>query len=408
MLAKLRREFIAITMLLVGLVLVAVFGLTLLSNALTLKSATARTLSRAIEGEITSVTIGEDDMSSQSADVMLAVVVDLTSDGRSLTLTSPSVEIPRETLLDVTKEALASSFDEGESEEYSISWKRAQMPWGWRVALVDTSSRNASLRSQALNSLIIFAVSMAALFAVSWLLSGWVLRPVERAWDQQRRFVSDASHELKTPLAVILANMQILERDSSVGEGSMRWVVSTREEATHMKELVEDLLTLARADEGSAGQAAESTAEPTDLSALVSGCCLEFDAVAFERGCSIETSLTPGIVAQVPPENYRRVVRTLLDNATKYAHKDSTVKVSLVSEGRRSKLEVNNQGDVIEPEELEHLFDRFYRTDKARERSSEGGFGLGLAIAKSMVEGAGGTISVRSSAAEGTTFTVLI
>lgn len=408
MLAKLRREFIAITMLLVGLVLVAVFGLTLLSNALTLKSATARTLSRAIEGEITSVTIGEDDMSSQSADVMLAVVVDLTSDGRSLTLTSPSVEIPRETLLDVTKEALASSFDEGESEEYSISWKRAQMPWGWRVALVDTSSRNASLRSQALNSLIIFAVSMAALFAVSWLLSGWVLRPVERAWDQQRRFVSDASHELKTPLAVILANMQILERDSSVSEGSMRWVVSTREEATHMKELVEDLLTLARADEGSAGQAAASTAEPTDLSALVSGCCLEFDAVAFERGCSIETALTPGIVAPVPPENYRRVVRTLLDNATKYAHKDSVVKVSLVSEGRRSKLEVNNQGDVIEPEELEHLFDRFYRTDKARERSSEGGFGLGLAIAKSMVEGAGGTISVRSSAAEGTTFTVLI
>ena len=98
------------------------------------------------------------------------------------------------------------------------------MPYGWRVALVDTYSRDAALRSQALNGLAVFAVSMGALFVVSYLLSGWVLRPVQRAWDQQRRFVSDASHELKTPLAVILANVQILEREQGIDASAQRWV----------------------------------------------------------------------------------------------------------------------------------------------------------------------------------------
>ena len=226
--------------------------------------------------------------------------------------------------------------------------------------------------------------------------------------EQQRRFVSDASHELKTPLAVILANTQILER-TQLGEDAARWVHSTGEEATHMKELVEDLLTLARADEASDGSA-DGIAAPqeTDLTELVSGCCLEFDAVAYERGCSIEPVLSPSVVARARADDYGRVVRTLLDNATKYADRGSVVRVTLSQAGRRARLTVTNHGEVIAPDKLDHLFDRFYRTDDARERRGEGGFGLGLAIAKSLVESQGGTITAASSERDGTTFTVLL
>ena len=409
MLARLRREFIAITMLLVGMVLIGVLGMIFVSNALTLRAVTTRILDRAIEGDITSAQIG-DTTGEQSAEIMLAVVVELAPDGTPLDLGGSPVVIPADTLDDVVAEVLAAPTDSGECENYAISWKRAATPYGWRLALVDTYSRDAALRTQALNGLAIFLVSMGALFVISYLLSGWALRPVERAWQQQRRFVSDASHELKTPLAVILANMQILERDRGIDEGAMRWVRSTREEATHMRELVESLLTLARADEQASARASRAGQEApeTDLTALVSGCCLEFDAVAFERGCSLETDLSDAVVARVGTDDYRRVIRTLLDNATKYARPGSAVRVRLDRDGRRSRLAVSNLGEVIAADELEHLFDRFYRTDRARERRGEGGFGLGLAIAKSLVEGAGGSISATSDPERGTTFLVLL
>lgn len=408
MLARLRREFIAITMLLVGLVLISVQGMSLASTSATLHSVTERILDRAINGDIISAQIG-DTTGEQSAEVMLAVIVELAPDGTLLSVGGSALDIPPELLDDVTGEIMASKADEGACSAYPISWRRAATPYGWRVALVDTYARDAALRSQALNDLAIFALSMGALFIVSYLLSGWALRPVEQAWEQQRRFVSDASHELKTPLAVILANAQILEREPGVSPSARRWVQSTRDEATHMRELVEDLLTLARADEEAV--AADRNAEgvvQTDLSALVSGCCLEFDPVAFEKGCSISADLAPDVSAHVRPDDYRRVVRVLLDNATKYAPRGSAVLVALRRDGRRTRLTVSNLGEVIAPEDLEHLFDRFYRTDQARQRRGTGGFGLGLAIAKSLVEAGGGTISATSDARRGTTLCVTL
>ena len=409
MLARLHREFIAITMLVGGLVLAGVLGSALISAHMTQRALTASLLERALAGEVSTPLIG-DATGEQSAELMLAAVVDVSDDGSVSGFANDQAEISPDTLMSVVPEALSSARDSGESASYPISWMRARTAWGWRVALVDTYTRDLSFRSQAVSSAIIFAVSMAALFLVSRLLADWALRPVRQAWDEQRRFVSDASHELKTPLAVILANAQILEEDQGIPEGSRRWVESTADEAKHMRQLVEDLLTLARADEQSESgrPASPSSAEPTDLTALVSGCALEFDAVAFERGCSIECDLEPEVSARVDASGMERVVRTLLDNATKYAEKGSVVRVTLAREGHRARLAVNNRGEVISASDLPHLFDRFYRTDRARERASTGGFGLGLAIAKSLVERAGGKISASSTERDGTTFTVVV
>lgn len=408
MLARLRREFIAITMLLVGLVLIGVLGMTLFTNAMTLRSVTSRILSKAIAGDITSAQIG-DTTGEQSAEIMLAVVVDVRRDGTTTIIGDSPLEISPERLENVIEEVLSASSQTGECADYPISWERAEQPWGMRIALVDTFSRDAALRYQAFNGTIIFFVSMLALFAVSYVLSGWALRPVERAWSQQHRFVSDASHELKTPLTVILANMQILQRQESIDAESKRWVTSTIDEATHMKQLVEELLSLAQADERTAaGVSLKDKAENIVISDIVEGCCLEFDPVAFERGCLIEESIEPGLCARIGKEAFQRVVRILLDNATKYAPEGTLVRVRLAREGKRSALAVQNLGEVIAPDDLEHLFDRFYRSDKARERQGEGGFGLGLAIARSIVDSFGGSMTARSNEAEGTTITVVL
>lgn len=395
-------------MLLVGLVLIGVLGMSLLTNVMTLRSITSRILENAIAGTITSAKIG-DTTGEQSADMMLAVVVERYRDGTTVAHGDSPLEISPDILDDVVDEVMSAVGDSGECADYPISWARASMPWGTRIALVDTYSRDAAIRYQAFSGFVIFCVSMGALFAVSYVLSGWALKPVERAWALQHRFVSDASHELKTPLAVILANMQILQRQGDLDGESRRWVDSTLDEATHMRGLVEELLTLARADERSATASGDKRRAPTiELTGLVEGCCLEFDPVAFERGCSIEASIEPGVTAQVDRGDYQRVVRTLLDNATKYAPEGTAVRVSLSRDGKRSVLSVGNRGEAISQEDIEHIFDRFFRTDKARERQSEGGFGLGLAIARSIVVSAGGEIDATSSDEDGITFIVKI
>ena len=407
MLKRLRREFIAITMLLVGLVLAGVLTAVYLAGAASTRYSVDLILSKAIERGVPVSELG-DTSGSEHAEMMLVVVIDVSDDGMVLTVGDSPLDLQLDALEAVVSDATSSADSTGRCEDYPIMWRRAETAWGHRIACLDISSIERSLRNQALTSVAVFLVSMGVLFAVAYVLSGWALRPVERAWEQQRRFVSDASHELKTPLAVILANMQILRKDSSLGEESRRWVESTREEASHMRELVDDLLTLARSDEREAGGQRAATVREIALSPIVSGCCLEFDAVAFERGCEIEKDLAEDAHARVSAEEYGRVVRTLLDNATKYATRGSVVRVRLGHDGRRSRLTVTNFGEVISPEDLEHLFDRFFRTDRARERQDTGGFGLGLAIARGIVESAGGRISASSSAAGGTTITVVI
>lgn len=408
MLARLRREFIAITMTLAGLILVVALGSTLVTSYTTQMARTQELLRRALSLDEDYSPLLGDTSGEMAVDAMLTITVEVSFDGDVLARSTSPVQISADTLYDVLFEALRSDQDSGSSSSYPISWMRRDTSVGYRIALADTYSRDASLRSQAVADLVIFGVSMLALYAVVRLLASWALRPVEEAWNQQRRFVSDASHELKTPLAVILANTQILEDDPDMPAEARRWVLSTSEEASHMKVLVEDLLALARADEQTAMGGKSQVREGVDLSALVDSCALEFDAVAFERGCTIESDLTPGICVSGDAAQLERVVRILLDNATKYAETGTAVRVALARDGRRARLAVSNRGEVIDPEDLEHLFDRFYRTDRARERQATGGFGLGLAIAKSLVEAHGGKISATSTATGGTTFEVLL
>lgn len=400
-------------MALVGIVLASVLGMSFYSTYANQKEIIESSLDWNLEGGLNNdLTIGHDpedesDREHEGAN-MLALNVEISADGIVLETSDSPVNISEATLADVIDEVLSSDDYVGAIPKRHVSWKAAETTSGSiRIAIVDTSASDYTLKQIMIRDTEIIVIGLAAMFAISWFLSGWALKPVAKAWEDQKRFVADASHELKTPLAVILANTDILLKDKGVPDESRRWIESTSDEANHMKGLVNDLLQLARADESAAGMTDALHHEDVDFSEIVSSAALEFDAVAFEHGSLLDDDIEPEIHLVGDGEWLERLPKILLDNAVKYSEPNSTISVRLKRQGKGCRLTVNNRGVPIDPKDLEHIFDRFYRSDKARSRSDgAGGFGLGLAIAKGITEAHGGTIRCTSNEQDGTTFTV--
>ena len=278
------------------------------------------------------------------------------------------------------------------------------------LAFADMGSASG-WRSLAATLAVVEVAALAVFFVISLFFSRWALRPVARAWTQQRRFVADASHDLKTPLTVILANTSIaLEHPERSGASQSQGLESTQHQAEAMQSLVGDLLALAKMDEEEAAAqsgAARPAFEEVDLSDVLEGEVLQFESVAFERGVKLESQVEPGIELRGNEQRLRRLAGTLIDNACKYVDDGGAVNVSLSRAGKQAKLEVRNTGAPISPEDLPHVFDRFYRADKAR-TGGAGGHGLGLAIARAIAEEHGGTLTASSTQAEGTAFTATL
>jgi signal transduction histidine kinase len=258
------------------------------------------------------------------------------------------------------------------------------------------STEKAIVRTSVLVSLFSLAISLSAFFAISLFLSKWVLKPVEEAWQRQKRFVADASHELKTTLSVIMANLGLLRE--AEGADAAKWIENTEAEAQRMKKLVNSLLFLAKSDD--AKKPADH--QITSLSDLAQSSALSFEAVAFERKISIEANIAPGVNVLGDEAQLRQLAGILLDNAAKYSHEGSTVTVSLSAKQSKAALSVHNWGEPLAPEDLDRVFDRFYRADKSRANE---GYGLGLSIAQSVASLHNGKITAISSEASGTAFT---
>ena len=268
------------------------------------------------------------------------------------------------------------------------------------VAVVDTAVEDRLLTA-ATKALALFAAgTWAALLLLVWLLSGWAVRPMAKAWDMQRQFVADASHDLKTPLTVILSNSELLKQQSEAADTPE--VDRIEAAGRRMKDLVQKMLTLARMEDDPNRGAWESM----DLSDMVMEGALAFEATAFEKGLTIDENVESGLVVKGNRAQVQSVLECLLDNACKYADPGSSVTVSLEKAGKRAKLTVHNTGSYIPPADLPHVFERFYRADKSRTASDSSG--LGLAIVQSVVESMGGTVSVESSESAGTAFTVFL
>ncbi|MBQ5951150.1 MAG: two-component sensor histidine kinase [Lachnospiraceae bacterium] len=314
------------------------------------------------------------------------------TDGSVTTVRQQLLTLSDEAVEDVTQTVLESGKTSGTLSSYGLRYRTQTTDAGTLIALADRSAELEVLKNTLLSSGAIFAGAFLALLLITWLLARWALRPVEEAWEKQRQFVADASHELRTPLTVILANTGLLasHKDRTIQE-EYRWIESTQEEAGHMKHLVDDLLFLARSD----AQKLPVKAERTDLSEIVTGALLSLEPVAFERGISLQDDIEPDAVLTGDPAQLRQLAVILLDNACKYAD-GNEVSVRLKKENGQFVLSVANPGKDLSPDQISHLFDRFYRADSARTREGAGGYGLGLPIARTIVQAHGGKISARS------------
>jgi len=282
-------------------------------------------------------------------------------------------------LVELVKEVLKQETAEGVLTDYQLMFKVQSGVNEQRLVFLDISSYNDTLESLVQSSLIIGAVCILVMLAVSILFAHWAVKPVDAAWKQQRQFVSDASHELKTPLTVIMSNAELLQSPDCDEESRKQFTGSIVTMSQHMRSLVEGLLELARADNG---QVKKSFAK-LDLSKLVSDAVLPFEPVMFEAGLQLQTNIQPQITLNGSQQHLRQVVEILLDNACKYSA-PGLVRLQLSRQGRSCTLMVSNPGQPIPQEDLERIFERFYRSDQARSRT--GSFGLGLSIAKSVVQ----------------------
>lgn len=267
------------------------------------------------------------------------------------------------------------------------------------IVVADISGEISFLTSLFKMSVSIIIGSLIFVFIFSYYLSKWAIKPVKTALENQRRFISDASHELKTPLAVISANADVLESEI----GSNKWLSNIKNQADDMSSLVFDLLDLAKIDETSD----EIVVSEFDLSNVVLSKSLEFECTAFENGKTFEQNITDGITFRGNEESIRHLVTILIDNAIKHSDEKGIIRVTLTSSGNKKIFQVYNTGNGIRNSEKDKIFERFYRSDESRSKST-GGYGLGLSIAKAIVDAHGGTISVDGEEGSWIGFTVVL
>ena len=265
-------------------------------------------------------------------------------------------------------------------KDHALRYLRLEDGWGRSYVFMDVTSELQTLSRLNITCGIIFVTGMLVFFLISLLLARWAVRPVEEAWEQQRQFVADASHELKTPLTVILTNAELLTSDEYHEDSKKQFSQSILTMSRQMRGLVEELLNQARVDSGTA--VAEH--RKLDYSKLVSDAILPFEPLYFESRRFLRCSIEPEVTATGDAEHLCRVIEILLDNACKYSPEGAEVKLRLVKQGRGSLLSVSNPGVSMTAQQCRDIFKRFYRMDSARAMNRS--YGLGLSIAHVIVE----------------------
>ncbi len=249
---------------------------------------------------------------------------------------------------------------------------------------------------------ILGALALICAAGVGYVLSGGAMKPVREAYEKQRQFAADASHELRTPLAVVLASADLLRSDPSITSPFLKQVIEdVRDEVKKMTKLVGDLLTVARTD----GRANQLKPVRMDLVAAAQQTVRIMRPFAEKKDIVIDEQLPKSAEIYADEQKIRQIILILVDNAVKYTPEHGRISVAIREERGGVQISVADTGIGIAPADQERIFDRFYRVDKARSRRM-GGNGLGLAIAREIVEAHGGTITVESTPGKGTTFRV--
>lgn len=314
-------------------------------------------------------------------DVSTFYSVALASDGTVLRTEGSSGSVyTDETLEKYAEEIIKNSSLNG--TKGSLSYLKTEKDGYILVCFIDNIVMQGNISTLFTNTLIFGGISLAAVFLASVFLAKRIVSPLEENYEKQKQFISDAGHELKTPVSVVSANAEILEREI----GNNKWLENIKYENGRMGTLVKQLLELARTENVAPNM------QKIDLSRLVSGEALPFESVAFENGLELRENISDGIFVNGDEIKLKQLSSILIDNAVKHSENGNSVVIKLASEHGYAKLSVTNDGKEIPRDSREKLFERFYREDEAR--NDDGHFGLGLAIAKAIAVSHKGKIGV--------------
>ena len=253
------------------------------------------------------------------------------------------------------------------------------------LIIINIEDINAKLILSAQVSILIFVLIELLTVYIVKMLTNWLIRPVEEAFLKQKQFIFDASHELKTPLSVIMTSAECLSKNPK----ETKWLDNIQSETERMNKLVLDLLNLAKYDNSYENR----VLSVIDLSKLVEKSVLTFESLIYDKGLNLKYHIDQDVKFKCVDSEIKQLLEILVDNAIKHAYDKSTITINLIKEKDEISLVVKNRGDKIPKEEQYKIFERFYRSDNSRNRN-ENRFGLGLAIAKNIVLSHNGKIYV--------------
>ena len=270
---------------------------------------------------------------------------------------------------------------------------------GAKYVFLDCRREISNFRTVLVTTISVSLLGLAAVFVLVVIFSRMVFRPVEESIQKQKRFITDASHELKTPLTIIDANIEVMEMES----GESQWTKSTRKQIQRLSGLVQQLVTLSRLDEE---KGLEEKCE-FNLSEAVSECVQPYESLAQTREKNLTLNIEEDITYTGDERSIRQLAGILMDNAVKYSSENGNITLTLKKKGKKIFLEVYNDADDLPQGKLDVLFERFYRLDSSR-NSGTGGSGIGLSVAKAIVQAHKGKITAENKNGRGLTITVIL
>lgn len=261
----------------------------------------------------------------------------------------------------------------------------------YSIVFLDRTLEISTINRLLFIFIIITGIGLIFIFFISILLANWTIKPVAKAWDQQKQFIADASHELKTPLTVISTNTDvILSNSNDTVESQSKWLNYIKNETIRMTKLVNSLLYIAKYD----ANETKILLKKINLSNIISSICLQYEPLIYENNKKLITNIDNNITIMGYEDKIKQLLNILMDNALKYSLNNGIIKISLKKNKQSNVyITVSNSSETINKEQLNKIFDRFFRIDSSRNRKT-GGSGLGLNIAKSIVEIHKGSINV--------------
>ncbi|MGL5379916.1 sensor histidine kinase [Clostridium sp.] len=390
----LKRKLILINMTLLTLVFVGIFSI--------IYFMTASNMNRDIER----------DLSNMMMDFKPSMGKPKPRDGLSIKLDSNNKIIDGYTQLNIEDSEIENLVNRAlENDSISDKIKTSDSTYiflkesttkGSKIVFLDVSKQKDLLINLLQTFLLLGSLNLLLLLFISIYLTKKSIKPIKDTFEKQKRFIADASHELKTPLSIIKTNSSVLlENSNDTIKNQIKWINYINDQTDRMSTLINEMLSLAKLDVDEAN----IKFSQIDISKAIEKIVLSFEAILFENDIELESNIKKNITISGDIENINKLFSILMDNAIKHTNKKGKITVELYEESNKVKLLVKNTGEGIKKEYLEKIFERFYRIDDSRARDT-GGYGLGLSIAKSIVENHKGKIYARSIINESTTFIV--